>query len=87
MESRIKNWDVLLTYTADAAAAKELPEGTTVVATEVLGNEDVLIMERQQQISAERQAILEAEAIKAAEVAAQITCSIDNKDDCEACGS
>lgn len=74
-------------FTADAAAAKELPEGTTVVATEVLGNEDVLIMERQQQISAERQAILEAEAIKAAEVAAQITCSIDNKDDCEACGS
>lgn len=74
-------------FTADAAAAKELPEGTTVVAKEVLGNEDVLIMERQQQISAERQAILEAEAIKAAEVAAQITCSIDNKDDCEACGS
>lgn len=74
-------------FTADAAAAKELPEGTTVVATEVLGNEDVLIMERQQQMSAERQALLEAEAIKAAEVAAQITCSIDNKDDCEACGS
>lgn len=66
-------------FTADAAAAKETPE--------VLGNEDVLIMERQQQISAERQAILEAEAKKAAEVAAQITCSIDNKDDCEACGS
>ncbi len=74
-------------FTADAAAAKELPEGTTVVAKEVLGNEDVLIMERQQQISAERQALLEAEALKAAEVAAQITCSIDNKDDCEACGS
>ena len=74
-------------FTADAAAAKETPEGTTVVAKEVLGNEDVLIMERQQQISAERQALLEAEAIKAAEVAAQITCSIDNKDDCEACGS
>ena len=74
-------------FTADAAAAKELPEGTTVVAKEVLGNEDVLIMERQQQISSERQALLEAEAIKAAEVAAQITCSIDNKDDCEACGS
>lgn len=66
-------------FTADAAAAKETPE--------VLGNEDVLILERQQQISAERQAILEAEAKKAAEVAAQITCSIDNKDDCEACGS
>ncbi len=66
-------------FTADAAAAKETPE--------VLGNEDVLIMERQQQISSERQAILEAEAKKAAEVAAQITCSIDNKDDCEACGS
>jgi len=78
-------------FTADAAAAKEIPESTTtttvVPAKEVLGNEDVLIMERQQQISAERQALLEAEAIKAAEVAAQITCSIDNKDDCEACGS
>ena len=74
-------------FTADAAAAKELPEGTAVVAKEVLGNEDVLILERQQQISADRQALLEAEAKKAAEVAAQITCSIDNKDDCEACGS
>lgn len=59
-------------FTVDAIE-KEVPE--------VLGNEDVLIMERQQQISAERQAILEAEK------AAQITCSIDNKDDCEACGS
>lgn len=59
-------------FTVDAIE-KETPE--------VLGNEDVLIMERQQQISAERQAILEAEK------AAQITCSIDNKDDCEACGS
>lgn len=60
-------------FTADAAAAKETPE--------VLGNEDVLIMERQQQISAERQALIEAEK------ASQISCSIDNKDDCEACGS
>lgn len=60
-------------FTADAAAAKETPD--------VLGNEDVLILERQQQISAERQAIIEAEK------AAQISCSIDNKDDCEACGS
>jgi ribonucleoside-diphosphate reductase alpha chain len=60
-------------FTADASAAKEIPE--------VLGNEDVLIAERQQQISAERQALLEAEK------AAQISCSIDNKDDCEACGS
>jgi ribonucleoside-diphosphate reductase alpha chain len=60
-------------FTADASAAKETPE--------VLGNEDVLIAERQQQISAERQALLEAEK------AAQISCSIDNKDDCEACGS
>lgn len=67
-------------FTADAAAAKE-------TTPEVLGNEDVLILERQQQISADRQALLEAEAKKAAEVAAQITCSIDNKDDCEACGS
>ncbi len=60
-------------FTADTAAAKEAPE--------VLGNEDILVLERQQQISAERQAILEAEK------AAQISCSIDNKDDCEACGS
>ncbi len=76
-------------FTADAAAAKETPEGIAVAtaATEVLGNEDVLVMERQQQISAERQALLEAEAEKAALMAAQITCSIDNKDDCEACGS
>lgn len=62
-------------FTADAAAAKETPE--------VLGNEDVLILERQQQISAERQAILEAEALKAAE----ISCSLDNPEGCEACGS
>ncbi len=62
-------------FTADAAAAKETPE--------VLGNEDVLIMERQQQISAERQAILEAEALKAAE----ISCSLDNPEGCDACGS
>ena len=62
-------------FTADAAAAKEAPE--------VLGNEDILVLERQQQMSADRQALLEAEAAKAA----QITCSIDNKDDCEACGS
>jgi ribonucleoside-diphosphate reductase alpha chain len=76
-------------FTADAAAAKEIPDGTTLAAapTEVLGNEDVLVLERQQQISAERQALLEAEAEKAALMAAQITCSIDNKDDCEACGS
>ncbi len=68
-------------FTADAAAAKETPE--------VLGNEDVLIMERQQQISAERQAILEAEteAKRAAEIASQLTCSLDNPDACEACGS
>lgn len=63
-------------FTADAAAAKE-------TTPEVLGNEDVLIMERQQQISAERQAILEAEALKAAE----ISCSLDNPEGCEACGS
>ncbi|CAN5441064.1 ribonucleoside-diphosphate reductase subunit alpha [soil metagenome] len=76
-------------FTVDAVA-KEIPSEDTSATTtvvEVLGNEDVLIMERQQQISAERQALLEAEAQKAAEVAAQITCSIDNKDDCEACGS
>ncbi len=66
-------------FTADAAAAKETPE--------VLGNEDVLIMERQQQISAERQATLEAEAEKAALIAAELSCSLDNPDACEACGS
>jgi ribonucleoside-diphosphate reductase alpha chain len=60
-------------FTADTTAAKEAPE--------VLGNEDVLIAERQQQNSSERQALIEAEK------AAQISCSIDNKDDCEACGS
>ncbi|HRG54052.1 MAG TPA: ribonucleoside-diphosphate reductase subunit alpha, partial [Bacteroidia bacterium] len=40
-------------FTVDAAAAKETTDGTSA---EVLGNEDVLIIERQQQISAERQA-------------------------------
>ena len=60
-------------FTVDNAAAKEVPE--------VLGNEDTLVIERQQQLAADRQALLEAE------IAAQITCSIDNKDDCEACGS
>jgi ribonucleoside-diphosphate reductase alpha chain len=74
-------------FTVDTTVAKEIPEGTVVAATEVLGNEDVLVMERQQQISADRQAILEAEAQKAAEVAAQLSCSLDNPDDCEACGS
>ncbi len=82
-------------FTADAAAAKELPVTATVVAgtttattpVEVLGNEDALILERQKQISSERQALLDAEAKKAAEVAAQLTCSLDNPDACEACGS
>jgi ribonucleoside-diphosphate reductase alpha chain len=84
-------------FTADASAAKELPVGvvTTPVATTagtttpavVLGNEDALIIERQKQISSERQALLEAEARKAEEVAAQLTCSLDNPDACEACGS
>ncbi len=60
-------------FTVDTTAAKEVPE--------VLGNEDTLVIERQQQLAAERQALLEAE------IASQITCSIDNKDDCEACGS
>ncbi|HEX8517181.1 MAG TPA: ribonucleoside-diphosphate reductase subunit alpha [Bacteroidia bacterium] len=63
-------------FTVEAEAKTEAPE--------VLGNEDVLIMERQQQMSAERQALLEAEA---AEKAAQITCSLDNPEGCEACGS
>jgi ribonucleoside-diphosphate reductase alpha chain len=63
-------------FTIEAEAKTETPE--------VLGNEDVLILERQQQMSAERQALLEAEA---AEKAAQITCSLDNPEGCEACGS
>lgn len=62
-------------FTVEAEAKTETPE--------VLGNEDVLILERQQQMSAERQALLEAEAEKAA----QISCSLDNPDACEACGS
>lgn len=62
-------------FTVEAEATTETPE--------VLGNEDVLIMERQQQMSAERQALLEQEAEKAA----QISCSLDNPDACEACGS
>jgi ribonucleoside-diphosphate reductase alpha chain len=62
-------------FTIEAEAKTETPE--------VLGNEDVLIMERQQQMSAERQALLEAEAEKAA----QISCSLDNPEGCEACGS
>ena len=76
-------------FTVDTAA-KEKPavENTTATTVvEVLGNEDVLIIERQQQISNERQAILEAEAQKAAEIAAQLSCSLDNPDACEACGS
>jgi ribonucleoside-diphosphate reductase alpha chain len=75
-------------FTADAAAAKETPIAVTATpAVEVLGNEDVLVIERQKQISNERQAILEAEAQKAAEIAAQLSCSLDNPDACEACGS
>lgn len=67
-------------FTVEAEAKTETPE--------VLGNEDVLIMERQQQMSAERQALLEKQtAEKAAEVASQLSCSLDNPDSCEACGS
>ncbi len=67
-------------FTVEAEEKTEAPE--------VLGNEDVLIMERQQQISAERQALLEKETEqKAAEVASQLSCSLDNPDSCEACGS
>ena len=76
-------------FTVDSVA-KETPtfeSTTTTTIVEVLGNEDVLIIERQQQISNERQAILEAEAQKAAEIAAQLSCSLDNPDACEACGS
>jgi ribonucleoside-diphosphate reductase alpha chain len=60
-------------FTVEAEATTEAPE--------VLGNEDILILERQQQMSAERQALLEAEK------ADQISCSLDNPDACEACGS
>jgi ribonucleotide reductase alpha subunit len=84
-------------FTADASAAKEIPVATVITTTAtiaattapvaVLGNEDALILERQKQISNERQALLEAEAQKAAEIAAQLTCSLDNPDACEACGS
>jgi ribonucleoside-diphosphate reductase alpha chain len=63
-------------FTVEAEATTEAPE--------VLGNEDILILERQQQMSAERQALLEEQA---AEKAAQISCSLDNPDACEACGS
>jgi ribonucleoside-diphosphate reductase alpha chain len=45
-------------------------------STEVLGNEDLLIVER-----------TAAEKISAEEVAAQLSCSLDNPDACEACGS
>lgn len=83
-------------FTADTTAAvKEAPvtakvtttKTTTETPVEVLGNEDALILERQQQMSSERQALLEAEAKKAAEVASQLSCSLDNPDACEACGS
>ncbi len=79
-------------FTADTAAAKELPivvsaTATATIPVEVLGNEDALILERQKQISSERQALLDAEAQKAAEIASQLTCSLDNPDACEACGS
>ncbi|MCK6648187.1 MAG: ribonucleoside-diphosphate reductase subunit alpha, partial [Bacteroidia bacterium] len=71
---------IKFTVEAEAQTETETPE--------VLGNEDVLILERQQQISAERQALLEKEtAEKAAEVASQLSCSLDNPDACEACGS
>lgn len=79
-------------FTADTTAAKELPIAASVtsiatIPVEVLGNEDALIVERQKQISNERQALLDAEAQKAAEIASQLTCSLDNPDACEACGS
>ena len=66
-------------FTVDAAAAMEVPE--------VLGNEDILVLERQQQISAERQALLAEEIKKAEQDAADLSCSLDNPDACEACGS
>jgi len=63
-------------FTVDAKAA--------AAPAEVLGNEDILVLERQQQMSAQRQALLEEEAAKKA---AEISCSLDNPDACEACGS
>jgi ribonucleoside-diphosphate reductase alpha chain len=67
-------------FTVDAAAAKDVPE--------VLGNEDILVLERQQKISAERQALLVEEELKKVEQnAADLSCSLDNPDSCEACGS
>jgi len=67
-------------FTVDAAAAKDVPE--------VLGNEDILVLERQQKISAERQALLVEEELKKVEQnAADLSCSLDNPDACEACGS
>ena len=69
-------------FTVDAAAAADQP------AAEVLGNEDILVLERQQQISVERQAILDKQiAEKAEEISSQLSCSLDNPDACEACGS
>jgi ribonucleoside-diphosphate reductase alpha chain len=66
---------------AAADAIKFTVEKEVKEIPEVLGNEDVLIMERQQQISAERQALLEKEKED------QISCSLDNPEGCEACGS
>lgn len=66
---------------AAADAIKFTVEKEVAEIPEVLGNEDVLIMERQQQLSAERQALLEKEKED------QITCSLDNPDACDACGS
>lgn len=66
---------------AAADAIKFTVEKEVQEIPEVLGNEDVLIMERQQQLSAERQALLEKEKED------QISCSLDNPDACDACGS
>ena len=66
-------------FTVDTKAAN-------TTKTEVLGNEDNLVLERQQQISNERQAMLTQEEINA-QNEADISCSLDNPDACEACGS
>lgn len=68
---------------AAADAIKFTVEAESAEVPEVLGNEDILVIERQQQMSADRQALLEAEAEKAA----QISCSLDNPEACDACGS
>ncbi len=66
---------------AAADAIKFTVEKEAKETPAILGNEDILIMERQQELSNERQALLEKEKED------QISCSLDNPDACDACGS